>query len=161
MGVLTTAMNAASITMSAYQSKQDAQLKQLESNLAANTLEAQAARKELEAGEALKLGELNQAEHMAAGRQDIAEQKTAYAYGGVKVNEGSAVEMAADKAAWNEYGRQKIEYEAGLESWGLKYDAALLRQEAANTRAAGTAAGNSGLQTALSTGGKLVGLMTK
>lgn len=161
MGALTTAMSAASITMGAYQSRQEAQLKQLQNNLAADTLEAQAARKELEAGEALKLGELNQAEHIAAGRLDIAEQRVGYAHGGVKVNEGSAVEVAADKAAWSEYGRQKIEYEAGMESWGLQYDAAILRQEAANTRATGSAGSGGGLQAALGVGGKFVGLMTK
>ncbi len=137
MGSLNTALNAASVTMGLYQSREESASRSIANSLAANTLEAQAARKELEAGEALKIGELNQAEQIVKGRAGIAEQKTAYAHGGVKANKGSALEVAADKAAWSEYERQKIEYGAEMESWGLKYDAALLRSEAANTRAGG------------------------
>ncbi len=157
MGALTTVMNAASITMGAAQSYQNAQYQSAAAKLNADALETQAARKELEAEEALAIGRLNQAEHIVEGRLDIASQTASFAASGVKVNEGSAVDVAADKAAWSEYGRQKIEYGAELDSWGLRYDAALLRQEASNVRAG---AGNgSGLAAALGAGIKLSNLI--
>lgn len=156
MGAMGTIFNAASITMSSYQSVQDAKVRSLQANLAADGLETQAARKDLEADEALKIGELNQAEQRIRGRREIASQRAGYAASGVSVNSGSALEMAADQAAWSEYQRQKIEYESSLESWGLRYDAALLRQEAANTRSDGI--GNAGLQAAIGAGKQLSGL---
>lgn len=143
MGVLQSANQMFNVAMSASQTYQDAANKRAEAELAASGLEAQASRKDLEAGEALKIGELNQAEQIVQGRLDIAESKVSYAASGVKVDSGSAAAVAADKAAWNEYERQKVEYEAELESWGLRYDAALLRQEAANTRASGTTSSTS------------------
>ncbi len=157
MGALNPVFSAASITMGAYQSRQSAEAAKFEAELAADNLEAQALRKELEADEALKIGELNMAEHLAKGRKDIAKTTVSYAASGVKVNDGSAVEVAADKAAWSEYERQKIEYEANLESWGLKYDAALLNQEANNARASGSS-GGSGLQAVLGAGTKLTAM---
>lgn len=138
MGVLQSASQMFNVAMSTSQTYQDAANKRAEAELAASGLEAQASRKDLEAGEALKIGQINQAEQIAQGRQGIAESKVSYAASGVKVDSGSSAAVAADKAAWNEYERQKVEYEAELESWGLRYDAALLRQEAANTRASGS-----------------------
>ena len=157
MGVLNTALSAASISMSSYQTYQDAEQKRREAELAAGSLEAQAARKELEADETLKIGELNQLEKIAEGRKDIARQKTDYAAAGVKVDSGSTLAVAADKAAWSEYERQKLEYESSLESWGLRYDAALLRQEAANARA-GASSGGGALQAAIAGGKQWTGL---
>ncbi|MCD8351442.1 MAG: hypothetical protein LUC93_12615 [Planctomycetaceae bacterium] len=157
MGALTTVMNAASITMGAAQNYQNAQYQSAAAKLNADVLETQAARKELEAEEALAIGRLNQAEHVVEGRLDIASQTATYAASGVKVNEGSAVDVAADKAAWNEYGRQKLQYGAELESWGLRYDAALLRQEASNVRAG--AGSGSNLAAVIGTGTKLAGLL--
>lgn len=153
MGVATTAglFGVAGTTMSYYQSQQQAQLQKLQAELDADSLEAQASRKDLEAAEALKLGELEMAEQRVKGRAEIAEQKVAYAASGVKVDSGSTLDVMADKAAWSEYERQKIEYESKLTSWGLSYDAALLRQESANTRAAGVSSG-SGLQSVVSGG---------
>lgn len=90
-------------------------------------LEAQARRKEADAEDALKIGYLDQADQIRKGRQDIAGKRVAYAASGVKADSGSALAVAADTAAWNEHGRQRVEYDANLESWGLKYDAALLR----------------------------------
>lgn len=104
--------------MGVAQSYQSAQNSSAQARLNADTLETQAARNELEAEEALAIGRLNQAEQVIKGRQEIAEQRVAYAASGMKVNEGSAVEVAADQAAWSEYQRQKVGYEAGLESWG-------------------------------------------
>lgn len=159
MGALNNLFGMASITMSAYQTVQNAELQRVEAELAADTLETQASRKELEAGEVLKIGELNQAEQVIQGRQDIAETKAGYAYSGVKVDSGSTLDVTADKAAWNEYERQKIQYESELESWGLQYDAALLRQEASNTRASGSASSSgSSLQAAISAGKQFTGL---
>lgn len=147
MGMLSAGVfNIANTTMGLYQAKYESQMKKLEANLAADSLESQAARKELEAEEALKLGELRMTEQRIRGEAGIAEQRVDYAHSGVRVDSGSALEATADLAAWNEYERQKIEYQYGLRSWGLNYDAALLRNEAANTRAAGTTSGT-GLQT--------------
>lgn len=156
MGALSSVFSVASITMGAYQSYQDAQVRKVEAELAADSLEAQAGRKELEADEALRIGELNMAEQQIAGRAKIAGQRVEYAASGVKVNSGTAMEVAADQAAWNEYERQKIEYESGLQSWGLRYDAAMLRNEAANTRASGVTSSSSGSW--LGSAGSLAGL---
>lgn len=138
MGTVGTILNVANVGMNAMQGVQNAQQKQLEAKLAADSLDAQAARKDLEAEEVLKIGELNQMEKVLEGKKDIAGQRAAFGASGVKVDSGSTLDVAADKAAWNEYDRQKIEYQSNLQSWGLRYDAALLRQEAANTRAAGS-----------------------
>lgn len=142
MGALNSVFSAATVTMGAYQSYEDARRKKYEAELAADGLEAQASRKELEADEVLKIGELNQMEKVLKGRGDIAGRKVAYAASGVRVDSGSPLDVVADKAAWNEYERQKLEYESSLESWGLRYDATLLRQEAANTRASGSTSGS-------------------
>ncbi len=89
--------------------------------------DAMAAKKEREAEDAIRIGYLDQADQLRKGRRDIAGKRVDYAASGVKVDSGSALAVAADAAAWNEHGRQRIEYEAALESWGLNYDAALLR----------------------------------
>lgn len=137
MGAVQAISTITSASMSLYQSQQEAALRKAQAELDANTLEAQAARKDLEADEALAVGRLNVAEQQAQGRVELAEKRAEYGASGVKVNEGSAVTVLADRAAWNEYERQKLEYEAALQSWGLKYDAEMLRQQAKNTRAAG------------------------
>ncbi len=157
MGALNPVFSAASMVTSVYQSRQAAEAAKVEAELAADNLEAQALRKGLEAEEALKIGELNLAEHAAESRKEIAKTTVGYAASGVKVNEGSAVEAVADQAAWSEYERQKIAYEANLESWGLRYDAALLDKEAHNARASGSSSG-SGLQAVLGAGTKLTAM---
>lgn len=129
-------------------------MSRLEAELAADNLEAHAARKELEADEALKIGELNQAEKVIEGKRDIARTRAEYAHSGVKVDSGSTLDVAADKAAWNEYERQKLQYESELESWGLKYDAALLRQEAANTKVSGVVSAKNSATQGWISGGK-------
>lgn len=150
MGILNPVLNAASLTTGMFQSRGEAEMRSARTGLAASTLEAQAARKELEADEALKTGELAQTEQIVKGRAGIARQKTAFVSGGVRVNEGSALDVAADKAAWSEYERQKIEYDAEMDSWGLKYDAALLRGEAKNVRA-GSGSSRSSIASGIST----------
>lgn len=151
---------AAGAVMNTAQAYQDAEVRRREAELAADSLEAQAARKDLEAGEAIAIGRLNQAEHAVAGRRERAELKTSYAASGVKVDSGSALDAAADRAAWSEYERQKLEYEAELESWGLRYDAALLRREAENTRAGAASSGNTA-SALISGASRLTGLMKK
>lgn len=144
MGSLTGPMfSAASIGMNAYQSKHSATLQLMEAELNASNLEAQAQRKELEAREVIEFGKLEQAEEVRKGRAEIAGQKVDYASSGVNVHSGSALEVAADKAAWTEYKRQKIEYSANLESWGLRYDAALLRQTGSNSLSQGSSSSGS------------------
>lgn len=116
----------------------------------AAALEARANRKEMEASETLAAGRLAMAEQQRDSRVAIAADRAAYGAFGVKVNEGSPVDVMADKAAWSEYDRQTIEYQTKLTSWGLKYDAAALRAEAANTRQAARIAGRSAQSNALS-----------
>lgn len=144
MGSAGSMFNTAFSAIGALQGSGDDSSAFLKARLEADNLESQAARKELEAREALKVGTLKQAEQKIKGRREIAEQRVKFAAGGVKVNEGSAVEVAADKAAWSEYERQKIEYAANMESWGLKYDAALLRKKASTTLTTGVAGSGSG-----------------
>lgn len=153
-------MNAASITMGVAQSYRNDRYELAKAQLNANTLETQAARKELEAEEALAIGRLNQTEQVIKGRQEVAGQRVSYAASGVKVNEGSVVDVAANTAAWSEYHRQRLQYEAGLESWGLQYDALLLRQEAANVRA-GAGTSSSGLIAAVGAGSQFLSILKK
>lgn len=136
--------SAAAVGMNAAQAKNAAAMQRMQAELSADNLEAKALRSELEAEQVEKLGRLEQAEETVKGRTERAEQKVRYAASGVSVDSASAVEVGADKAAWTEYRRQKIEYGAAVESWGLKYDAQLLRQEAHNTRAAGTGGASAG-----------------
>ena len=120
--------------LSAYQSYSTEKSDRAEAEANAKLIEAQASRKDREAEEAVKIGFLDQADQVRKGRREIAGQKVEYAASGVRVDSGSALEVAADKAAWSEYERQRIEYDANMESWGLKYDAALLRAEASIVR---------------------------
>lgn len=160
MGSLSTPMiSAAGIGMSAVQSKQAASQAQIQAELSASATETKALRSELEAEAVLELGRLDQIEAVNKGRADIAAQKTDYAHSGVSVNSGSAVSVAADKAAWTEYDRQKIEYEAAAESWGLKYDAQLLRQDAHNARVSGASSGSSTAQILVESGKQLSSIL--
>ena len=120
--------------LSAYKSYSTEKSERAQADADANLLEAQAARKDQEADDAITIGFLDQADQVRKGRREIAGRKVEYAASGVKVDSGSALEVAADKAAWSEYERQRIEYDANMESWGLKYDAALLRAEASIVR---------------------------
>ncbi len=118
-----------------YQQYAEEKAAKAQAEAGAELLEAQAAKKALEAEDALRIGYLDQADQVREGRRDIAGKRVEYAASGVRVDSGSALAVAADATAWNEYGRQRIEYDAELESWGLEYDAALLRAEASNVRA--------------------------
>lgn len=159
MGTVTNNLfEAASIGMSLTQNSQASSQSRMEAELSAHNLEAQARRKELEAQDALALGRLEQAETVVEGRGGLAEQKANFAASGVMVNSGSAAEAAADKAAWTEYERQKVEYGAAMESWGLKYDAALLRQDAQTARMTGSKSGNSS-QLILNAGKQVVSML--
>lgn len=139
------------------QSGYSAKLAAYQNELAANSLEAQAARKDLEAEQAEKMGALAEMEQRIEGRREVSAKRVDYAASGVKVDQGSAGAVTADMAAWNEYDRQKVEYGTRLESWGLRYDAALLRQEAGNTRAGASASSSvsSTSQSLISAGSKL------
>lgn len=137
MGSLTSVTGLFGMGMSAYQSYQQAEAEKKKAAMAADELEVQAGLSELAADEAKKQGELAMAENKAKGRLERAAKKVDYAASGVKVNEGTPVGVLADMAAWNEYERQKIEYQANLKSWGLEYEAADLRRKAANARATG------------------------
>lgn len=112
-----------------YQKYADEKAARAQAEADAKLLEAQAVKKEMEAEDALRIGYLDQADQVRKGRQDIAGKRVEYAASGVKVDSGSALAVAADTAAWNEYERQRVEYDAKLESWGLEYDAALLRAQ--------------------------------
>ena len=128
-------LGAFGVGMNAYNNYYQAEMRKQEAALKADSLTSGAAMKQLEAAEIRKQGELAQAENRISGRASRAKRKVTYAASGVKVNEGTPVDVLADMAAWNEYERQKIAYNTDLTSWGLDYEAAQLRQEAANVRA--------------------------
>lgn len=127
--------NILGIANDAYSASTAASEAREKSMLSADTLEAMAGRKDIEAGLALQDGSRKMAELAVENRLALSEKRTGYAASGVKVDSGSTTETLADRAAWNEYERQKIDYDSQLDSWGMQYDAALLRVEAANTRA--------------------------
>ncbi len=138
MGIpsFSTVLNFASDTMlPVHQSRLAAEEEEAAARANAELLEARAGKKDDEAEAARALGFLDQADQAGKGRKEIAGRRARYAASGVRVDTGSALEVAADAAAWSEYERQRIEYDADLESWGLRYDAALLRAEAAAARA--------------------------
>ncbi len=139
MGVTTSAFTTATSLMGSPGASEESPSSLDAAYAQAENYESQAARKEIDAARARQKGALAQAEQTLKARRDIAERKAAYAAAGVNVNDGSAAEVAADIAAWSEYERQKIEADAAMESWGLKYDAALLRRKAGTARAAAAA----------------------
>lgn len=154
MGAFNTFMN---IGAGVYDSRQADKRQASSAGLAARDLEARADRKELEAREALRQGELDVAEHRAESRLEASRLTASYAGSGVKVNEGSAAAVRADRAAWSEYERRKLEYDAAMESWGLDYDARLLRVDAANARASAAGGGADWLKVTTDTLGALSG----
>lgn len=139
--------DAASSTMT---NMQNSDYRRAQAEADAASLEARANRKEMEASETLAAGRTAMAAQQRESRLAIAAGRAAFGASGVKVNEGSPVDVMADKAAWSEYDRQSIEYQTKLASWGLKYDAAALRAEAANTRQAARTAGYNAQANALS-----------
>lgn len=141
MGGATPFLETAKIGMGVYQDVRSSKGQSYETEANAADLEGRAARKEMEASEALRMGELEMAEQRAKGRVERARTRAGYAASGVKVDEGSTAEVVADKAAWNEYERQKIGHEADLKSWGLNYDASLLRRDAVAARATANGSG--------------------
>lgn len=138
--------------LNAYQSQQQAREDRLKADLAARDMEAAAEAKDEAAAAVHKEGELSLLENTLRGRLERSSLRTGYAASGVKVDSGSAAAVVADKAAWNEYERQKLEYENDLKSWGLATEAADLRRRAASTRASGVGSGQAVSQSLLSSG---------
>ena len=67
-------------------------------------------------------------------RRLIGSQRVAYAAQGVDVNAGSPVDVQADTARMGAIDRERIEYNAWAEAFGLKYQAEQDRNSAAFTR---------------------------
>lgn len=70
----------------------------------------------------------------------VGQQKAAYGASGVDVNYGTPVEIMAETVLHGEDDAATIRYNAELEAWGLKTEAADYRKQAASYRATGQAA---------------------
>ncbi|MCC8181070.1 MAG: hypothetical protein LIP23_09210 [Planctomycetes bacterium] len=121
--------------MNAVQSYQEAKEQNKQLELAAQELEAQAGEKRLAAQLALQQGEADMAEQGVGAAVERGALRVSYAASGVKVDTGSAVAAQADHAAWSEYDRQKIQYQAESKAWGLNLEADQLAAKSAGTRA--------------------------
>ena len=152
LGALTTINTLVGAGMNAYQSHEQAKQEKVQAELAARELESRAVLTEQAAGAALQEGDLAMYENTLKGKAERSAQRVDYAASGVKVDSGSTAHVAADQAAWNEYERQKLEYEAKLKSWGLMGEASELRQKAANTRAAGVSPGQAATSSLFASG---------
>lgn len=101
----------------------------------AMTLEQNALLSEKKGAYALAAGETAAAEKKMDVGKLIGQQRAGYAASGVKVDEGSALDVQADTAAWGNWDEQKIRHNARMQAWEYDVDAANQRQQAAMTRA--------------------------
>ncbi len=68
--------------------------------------------------DALARGEKDAGDHRRSVRVLMGKQRAGYAKSGVKVDTGSAADVAADTAKWGEYDAQTILYNAAVEKAG-------------------------------------------
>lgn len=137
LGYLGLGVGAASTTMGAYGAYQEAQAARDAANYNANIQEQNAAIKDIQAQQALKMGEHDIAKAKEEGYQKIETQRASYAASGVKVDSGSALDVVVEQAGRNQYDQSVIKFSADMSAWGLNADASNLRQQAAITRATG------------------------
>lgn len=134
MGAVSPVVGLVEMGMGVYQKKRASQYQKYADEAMAVNLEEDALHKEDEARTAIREGAVKIAELHNETRGGIAVKKVKYAASGVRIDRGSALDNAADQAAWGEYGKQKLAYEAEMRSWGLRRDAARLRDDAAAIR---------------------------
>lgn len=158
---VTSVMGMVGVGMNAYQDHAAAKEERAKAEQAAREYESQAALRETEAEEVLKLGALDRMEHGIKARAARSAQRVDYASSGVRVDSGSALETAADQAAWAEYERQRLEYETNLKAWGLNQEAATLRDQAATARSAGVSSSASAGKSIFSSASTVFGYLTE
>ncbi len=158
---VTSVMGMMGAGMSVYQDHAAAKEERARAEQAAKEYEAQAALRETEAEEVLKLGVLDRMEHGIKARATRSAQRVDYAYSGVKVDSGSAMETVADQVAWAEYERQRLEYETNLKAWGLNQEAATLRSQAATARSTGISSSASAGKSIFSSASSVIGYLTE
>lgn len=158
MGAASTFFSAYNIGMNAFGGVNKTVENNRELMYQANKTETLAAYREIQAGEALKEGEAEAEAHKRATRGALGQMRANYGASGVKVNEGTPVEVMADFAAWRDYEKQRIEYEAARKSWGLNYEAGALRTDAYNLRASKSSVAGSAFGALLGSGTQLFNL---
>lgn len=128
-------IGAAGLGMQTYGSHQQAQAANQAAEWNAGILENRASNQDLLSRDALRRGKSAAAVRRLQSRQARAETRSGYASSGVNVNTGSAADVVADMAAWQEYDRQQIVANSEREAWGYASEADSLRQQAAMTKA--------------------------
>lgn len=135
MGLLGLGVGAASTAASSYASYQQAKADNMAAEWNAGLMENNAALADIRAGQAQEQGKHDVALAKIEGQQLIESQRGAYAASGVKVDSGSALDVVAEQAGKNKYDQDMLKYNADLNAWGIRTEAANLRQQAAMTRA--------------------------
>ena len=160
MGGLSTFMGVAQIGMGAYSAYQNTKQQNTQLAWQAAQQERRAALSEEMAAERLRRGERDTAKHRIDTRGMLSKMRVGYAASGVKVNQGTPVDVAADLAAWREYERQGIQHEAEISAWGLKNEATELRSSAAYSLSNRTSAGWNAAGYLLSNGNQIGNLFS-
>lgn len=101
----------------------------------AQALEYNASIADMQAADALEIGEDQQQLHMLEVRRLIGEQRTTLAGSGVDISSGTALDIQEDSAFLGEIDRQMIASNAAREAWGFKAQAGDIRNRARLTRA--------------------------
>lgn len=154
-GLLGIGLAAASTAADSYAAYQQAKSEQLAADWNASIMEDNANIKELQAQQALKMGEHEQAIAKRDGALLIEQQRAGFAAAGVKIDTGSALDVVAEQAGRNKYDQDMIDYNSKLSAWGYNVEAANLRQQAAMTRATGKSPGVAAATSLLSGGTSL------
>ena len=131
------AMGAAGVAMQSYGSYQQMEASQRAAEWNAQKYENDALNQDQLAEDALQRGKSEAAVQQLRARQGRAQARSDYASSGVDINSGSAVDVIADRAAWDEYERGQIITSSEKEAWGYTSQAHSLRQQASMTRNSG------------------------
>jgi hypothetical protein len=127
-------LGAAGVAMQSYSSYEQAKAANQAAEWNAGIMEQNALNKDTLAEDALSRGVSAAAIQQIAARQARGEMRANYGASGVDVNSGSAADVVADRAAWDEYERQQVVANSEREAWGHRMEADNLRQQAAMTR---------------------------
>lgn len=121
--------------MQASAAYQEAQAANAAAQFNAQIEEKNAAYYELMGEQALALGEKEAGDLRREGRLLKGEQRVAYAAGGVKVDEGTPLDVAMDTSKWIEYDAQTLLYNRKVEKAGYDMQAFNSRASASMLRA--------------------------
>lgn len=156
LGMVGLGMSAAGTAASSYASYQQAKADNLAAEWNASIMENNAGVKDQAAEQARVAGRHNVAIARREGELAIESQRASFAYSGVKVDQGSALDVVAEQAGRNRYDQDMITYNAELAAWGHDVEAANLRQNAAMTRATKRSPGLAAATSALAGGTSLL-----